>query len=122
MRWLDRITNSTDRNLNKLQEIIKDRVVWCIVVHGTAKVRHHLATEQQRICINKHIGYYLYFIIIYLCNYIDRFIYTDMKLEKPGMLQLMRSQRSGHDLVTEKQHTDMKKSLTCVVGKKQVVK
>ena len=37
MRWLDRITYSTDRNLNKLQEIIKDRVVWCIVVHGIAK-------------------------------------------------------------------------------------
>ena len=41
-----------------------------------------------------------------------------MKSEKPGMLQLIGSQRSGHDLVTEKQHTDMKKSLTCVVGKK----
>ena len=55
---------------------------------------------------------------MYLYNYIDRFIYTDMKLEKPGMLQLVGLQRSGHDLVTEKQHTDMKKSLTCAVGKK----
>ena len=80
------------------------------------KVRHDLATEQRY--MYKHIRYYLYFIIIYLCNYIDRYIYTDMKSEKPGMLQLMGSQRSGHDLVTEKQHTDMKNSLTCVVGKK----
>ena len=25
MRWLDRITDSVDMNLNKLQEIVKDR-------------------------------------------------------------------------------------------------
>ena len=37
MRWLDRITNSIDRNLNKPQEIVKDRGVWCAPVHGIAK-------------------------------------------------------------------------------------
>ena len=37
MRWLDRITNSTDVNLNKLWEIVKDRNAWCGTIHGIAK-------------------------------------------------------------------------------------
>ena len=37
MRWLNSITDSMDKNLSKLQEIVKDREVWHAEVHGVAK-------------------------------------------------------------------------------------
>ena len=34
MRWLDGSIDSMDMNLSKLQEIVKDRNVWCAAVHA----------------------------------------------------------------------------------------
>ena len=43
MRWLDSITDSTNMNLSKPQETVKDREAWCAAVHAVEKRRTWLS-------------------------------------------------------------------------------
>ena len=54
-RWLDSINDSMDMNLNKLQEIVKDREAWDAVVRRVAKSQtwlKRLSTAQHKICFS----------------------------------------------------------------------
>ena len=39
MRWLDGITNLLDMTLGELQELVMDREVWRVAIHGVTKSR-----------------------------------------------------------------------------------
>ena len=46
IRWLDDITDVMDMNLDKLQEMVRDREAWHATAIGLQTVRRNWTTEQ----------------------------------------------------------------------------
>ena len=53
---IDSITDSTDMNLSKLWEIVKDRGAWHAAVHGVAKSQTQLSNRTAKHSVDSHLS------------------------------------------------------------------
>ena len=57
MRWLDSITDSTDMNLPKLQEIVNNKEAWSAAVHEDAELDMMSDNNKEQFYTKTHNSY-----------------------------------------------------------------
>ena len=92
MRWLDGITNAMDMSFSKLRQLVIDREAWCAAVHGVAKNRAQLSDFT--------FTFHFHALEKEMATHSSILAWRIPGTEEPGRLQLMGSQRVGHDWTT----------------------
>ena len=82
MGWLDGITDSMDKSLNKLREIVKDRETWHAAIHGVAKSDMIEWLNNNNMLVN--LKFYLWLWRFPRVGYFKVYLFTDRShLTKP---------------------------------------